>query len=72
MRTSEQRHANLLLQAAEQSLLDANARLEQALRALEQGTDEEAQTLLGHVRLYSSLIQRRLDRLAPAVTCSAA
>jgi hypothetical protein len=72
MRTSEQRHANALLQAAEQSLLDANARLEQALRALELGTDAEAQTLLGHVRLYSSLIQRRLDRLSPAVTCSAA
>lgn len=72
MRTSEPRHANALLQAAEQSLLDANARLEQALRALENGTDDEARTLLDHVRLYSTLIQRRLDRLTPAVTCSAA
>lgn len=72
MRTSGQPQANALLQAAEQSLLDANARLEQALRALEHGTDDEARTLLGHLRLYSALIQRRLDRLTPAVTCSAA
>lgn len=69
--TTEQ-EATALLYAAERSLFDATSRLEQALSALGGGTGTEAVTLLEQVRLYSNLIQSRLDRIARPVTSNAA
>lgn len=69
--TTEQ-EATALLHAAERSLFDATSRLEQALSALGGGTGTEAVTLLEQVRLYSNLIQSRLDRIARPVASNAA
>jgi hypothetical protein len=69
--TNEQ-EATALLHAAERSLFDATSRLEQALAALGRGPGAEAVTLLEQVRLYSTLIQARLDRLARPATSNAA
>lgn len=72
--TSEQ-EATALLHAAERSLFDATSRLEQALAALGKGgahLERETPGLLDQVRLYSGLIQARLDRLARPITSKAA
>lgn len=75
MRTStNDQEATALLHAAERSLFDATSRLEQALAALGHGNGRgvEAVTLLDQVRLYSSLIQARLDRLGRPLASNAA
>ncbi len=73
MRTStNDQEATALLHAAERSLFDATSRLEQALAALGHGRGVEAVTLLDQVRLYSSLIQARLDRLGRPLASNAA
>jgi len=64
--------ATALLRAAERSLFDATARLEQAMAAMGRRPPPDAAAMVERARLWSKLIQAGLDRFGRTIAASAA